>query len=455
MTVAMDHGARVKSRALQERAIKVLPGGVSRNTLLHDGPLHYADFGQGCRVTDIEGTERIDFANNVAAYIHGHAYGPIVSAVSKQLERGTGFTMATEVEIAFAEHMCGRAPGFERIRFVNSGSEAVMAGVKAMRALTGRPKIAKVEGAYHGAYDYVEVSQAPSPGNWGDAATPNPVPLSTGTPEGLLADTVILPFNDPEAAIAILDQHRDTIAGVIIDPLPHRVGLVPATHAFVSALRKWTRQNGALLMFDEVITFRTAVGGVQETLGVTPDLTSLGKMIGGGFPVGAIAGSAEAMSVFEKGAAGLRLPLSGTFSANPITMTAGLVAMQHFDRQAVTRLNALGDRARAGLAAAIHSADAPASVTGAGSLMRLHLKPKPPRNYREAYAGPAEKKALGALINAFYELGVMMIHTGTAALSTPMDEAEIDHLCGATCAALKLAKPLIEASAEEAEKRRG
>ncbi|MEX3007683.1 aspartate aminotransferase family protein [Hoeflea sp. TYP-13] len=439
-----------KSAMLFDRARRVLPGGVSRNTLLSDGPLRYVSHGKGCRVFDVDGTERLDFANNVAAHIHGHAYEPIVEAVAEQLRRGTAFTMATEAEVQFAEHLCGRSPAFDKIRFVNSGTEAVMAGMKAARAFTGRPKIAKVEGSYHGAYDFAEVSQGSTPENWGDANHPRAVPLARGTPEAIAENMVVLPFNDAEKAIAILDEHRSEIACVIVDPVPHRIGMIPVSQQFAKAMREWTDRNGVLLMFDEVITFRNGYGGVHTNLGVRPDLVSLGKMIGGGFPVGALAGHEDVMAVFEQGKQGLRLPLAGTFSANPVTMTAGLVAMSAYDEEGVSRLNELGDYARACITEAISVADVPASVAGAGSLMRIHLKANAPCNYREAHPSPNEKRALGTFITALYERGVMLIHTGSAVLSTPMGHAEIDRLCDAVHGALVAIRPLLEKGDEPA-----
>ncbi len=432
-----------KSAALFERAKRVMPGGVSRNTLLRKGHPLYVSHGKGCVVTDVDGVERLDFANNMASHIHGHAYAPIVEAVSAQLQRGTAFTMTSEVEVRFAEHLCGRSKNFDQIRFVNSGTEAVMAGMKAARAFTGRTRIAKVEGCYHGAYDYAEVSQAPGPQNWGTIEQPNAVPLAKGTPQSVTDDMVILPFNDPENAIAILDKHGEDIACILIDPIPHRVGMVGVHADFVGALGKWARANNALLMFDEVITFRSQVGGMQERFDIEPDLTSMGKMIGGGFPVGALAGRREVMQVFTNSEQGVRLPHSGTFSANPVTMTAGLVAMRHFDEQAVVRLNGLGDTLREALAQVIKLADVPASVTGTGSLARLHLKPQAPRNYREAHLSPADLQILGTLIELLYERGIMMIHTGAMALSTPMGQAQIDQLCETMHACLLSIKPML------------
>lgn len=314
-----------------------------------------------------------------------------------------------------------------------------MAGMKAARAFTGRTKIAKVEGSYHGAYDYAEVSQAPTPENWGGADHPNAVPLAQGTPGSVLEDMIIIPFNEPEKAIAILNEQADDIACVLIDPIPHRIGMVPVSAEFVTALSQWTRANGALLMYDEVITFRSEVGGMQDRFDISPDLTSLGKMIGGGFPVGALAGREAIMEVFTNG----RLPHSGTFSANPITMTAGRVAMELFDAQAVKRLNALGDYTAARLREVIRITDVSASVTGSGSLYRIHLKAEAPKNYRDTHPSQAEKKATNAFINSLYDNGIMMIHTGALTLSTPMTESHIDQLADAVLTSLKSIRGLL------------
>lgn len=433
----MNIPSKRNSAELFARAGKVLPGGVSRNTLLRGAHPLYVDHGEGCRVIDVDGVERIDFANNMASLIHGHAHPKITEAVSAQLRRGTAFTMATEAEVLYAEHLCGRAPGFDKVRFVNSGTEAVMAGLKAARAYTGRSKIAKVEGSYHGAYDFAEVSQAATPENWGQSNRPNSSPLAQGTPEGVLEEVIVIPFNDPETAITILDMHKTEIACVLIDPIPHRVGMVMADPEFISQIHAWTRTNGSLLMFDEVITFRTETGGTQARFNITPDLTAMGKMIGGGFPVGALAGRNDVMDVFVAGDKGLRLPHSGTFSANPVTMTAGRVAMEMFDEEAVTRLNELSDRARANIAEAIAVAGAPACVTGTGSLFRIHLKPNPPSNYRESYPSASEQAALSGFVDALYDAGIMPIHTGSGTLSTAMETAEIDRLAEAVLSALR------------------
>jgi glutamate-1-semialdehyde 2,1-aminomutase len=428
------------SSKLYERALKVLPGGVSRNAVLRKPHPCYAVKGEGCYVTDLEGVRRVDFANNMASLIHGHAHPAIVEAVTAQIRRFTASTFATEVEVLFAEHMCNRSRSFEKIRFVNSGTEAIMCCLKVARAYTGRPKIAKVEGAYHGLYDYAEVSQTAAPANWGDIDHPASVPVAHGTPAGALADVIVLPFNDPERAIALLNEHAAQIAAVLIDPLPHRVCLQPASKEFIRAIGRWSKLNGALMVFDEVITFRSEYGGAQEWYDIRPDLTAMGKIIGGGFPVGAIAGRADVMDALNPLAEKVLVPHSGTFSANPVTMTAGLKAMELFDREAVAKVNALGERARRQIAEVIESVDANACVTGAGSLFRIHLKNTPPRNYRESYTGPTEAAALRGILDYLFAHGVMMINTLSGTITTPMTTNEIDLLCEVLAGAFKSVK---------------
>lgn len=431
------------SAALYERARKVMPGGCSRNTVLRKPHPLYAEKGEGCHVTDIEGVTRIDFANNMASLIHGHAHPAVVEAVSAQLKKGTAFTLATEVEIEFAEHLCSRNSTFEKIRFVNSGTEAVMGCLKAARAYTGRPKIAKAEGAYHGLYDYAEISQTANPGNWGDAHSPASVPVAYGTPESALNDVIIIPFNQPEQALEILNRHCDELACVLLDLIPHRIGLVPASQDFFQAIYDWTRENDALMVCDEVITLRANYGGAQEWYDVLPDLTAMGKMIGGGFPVGALAGREDVMSVMDPLADKLLFPHSGTFSANPVTMTAGLVSMKLFDQTAVTDLNRLADITRANITEAIKLADIPACVTGGGSIFRIHIKEEIPASYRAAYMTPEETKIIGVLLDHLFDNGIILINACSGTLSTAMTLTEIEILTETLLSGFRKIKQLL------------
>ena len=430
-----------RSSELYARGLKVMPGGCSRNTILRKPHPLYVEKGAGCYVTDIEGVERVDFANNMCSLVHGHAHPEVTAAVSAQLAKGTAFTIGTEVEVEFAEHIISRSAAFEKMRFVNSGTEAVMSCIKASRAFTGRSKIAKVEGAYHGLYDYAEVSQTSKPENWGDANNPNSVPVAYGTPKAALDDVVVIPFNDPERAVKILEENADDIACVLLDVMPHRVGLITADDAFIQAIYKWTRKNSSLLVFDEVITFRSTYGGAQEWYeGVSPDLTAMGKMIGGGFPVGALAGRGDVMDTMDPLASKVLFPHSGTFSANPITMTAGLVSMQMFDEDAVLRLNKLAEYARNSITEAINLAEVPACVTGAGSMFRIHMKPEAPTTYRSGYVTPEEAALTKTLLDHLFDDGIMMINTCSGVLSTVMAEKEIDRLAEAVLNGLKKMK---------------
>ena len=420
-----------RSEALYRRALKVMPGGVSRNTVLRKPHPLYAAHASGCRITDVEGVERIDFANNMASLIHGHSHPAIVAAVTKQLRRGTAHTLATEVELRLAEHLCERVDSIEQIRFVNSGTEAVMCAIKVARAFTGRPKIAKAEGTYHGTYDYAEVSQTSTPHSWGSLADPVGVPVAEGTPPSVLDDVVVVPFNDTDLTLRILNRHADDIACVLLDVMPHRAGLCSAEPEYVAALRDWATRNSALLVADEVVTFRNSYGGAQQHYGLTPDLTALGKIIGGGFPVGAVGGRAEVMSVMNPHGDRYVMPHSGTFSANPITLTAGLVAMEMLDLDEVQRLNRLGQLARDGITDVIDRLGIDASVTGAGSMFRIHMQPAPPRHYRETFPNPEQATQLKQFFDALLDAGILLIYSCTGAVSTPMRETEIEQVVAA------------------------
>ena len=424
------------------RACNVLTGGVSRNTIYREPHPYYVATAKGSYVTEIEGVERIDFANNMASLIHGHSHPAINEAVIEQLQKGTAFTMGTEAEVRFAELMITRSGTFERMRFVNSGTEAVMTMIKTSRVYTKKPKIAKAEGAYHGTYDYAEVSQTSNPDNWGSIDKPNSNQVVEGTPQGVLDDVIIFPFNDIERTLNILDEHADEIACVLIDPVPHRVGLFPATKAFVEAIYKWTRKNNALMVFDEVVTYRVNYSGAQESYSVKPDLTAMGKMIGGGFPIGALAGRAEIMEVLDPRGKILRHPHSGTFSANPISTTAGRVAMELFDKDAVLKLNALTQVAINQIEESIKIADVPVSITGDGSMFRLHLQENKPTCYREAYHSKEKKDIIKKLIDyLFLEEQIIMINTCACMFATSMTQKEVDRLSEGLLNGFRVIKP--------------
>ncbi|MFK5891231.1 MAG: aminotransferase class III-fold pyridoxal phosphate-dependent enzyme [Flavobacteriaceae bacterium] len=433
------------SKVIYDRAVEVLTGGVSRNTIFRKPYPIYVASASGSYIKDIDGVERLDFANNMASLIHGHSHPDIIAAVTEQLHKGSAYTMGTEAEVLFAELLHKRAPTFEKIRFMNSGTEAVMTMIKASRAYTGKFKVAKAEGAYHGTYDYAEISQTANPSNWGDIDKPNAVPVVVNTPKGVTDDMVIFPFNDIERTINLLDQNKEEIACVLIDPVPHRIGLFPATNAFIEALYKWTRKNNSLLVFDEVVSFRVNYAGAQDSYSVKPDLTALGKIIGGGFPIGALAGKSEIMAVLDPRATFLKHPHSGTFSANPISTTAGRVAMELFDEQAVINLNSFVMKARKQIEEVIKIADVPVCLTGAGSMFKLHFMETPPNRYRDSYQNTATRAIVDELLDyLFLEENIVMINTLACMFSTTLTQGNVDQLSEALLRGLKIVKPKIE-----------
>ncbi|WP_374440363.1 aspartate aminotransferase family protein [Stella sp.] len=414
-----------RSQALFERALQVMPGGSTRATIFFHPHPPYAAHGQGSRIVDVDGNVILDFTNNFFSAIHGHANPRIVAAVTEAAARGISFGLPTEVEVDLAEHICARSPVFETIRFSNSGSEAVLSAIKAARAFTGRPAIAKIEGAYHGSYDHVEVSLDSKPGNWGEAA-PAGTKYARGTPDAVVGDTVILPFNDADAAVRLLEAHGSRLAALLFDPLPSRVGLIPATPGFVAAIREATQRLGIVLIVDEIVCFRLSHGGAHPLWDLKPDLVTLGKIIGGGLPIGAVTGRRDIMEMFDVRPGKPAVPHGGTFTANPVTMAAGLASLRQLDQPAYDHLNRLGDHFRQRVTAAIAGTGLPAQVTGMGSLFRIHPHRRPVHDYRTAYPTDAEKALMGRLHPWLVEQGFLLTPNLSGALSTPMTEAEVD-----------------------------
>jgi glutamate-1-semialdehyde 2,1-aminomutase len=420
---------------MHDRALASLPGGNTRTTVFMQPYPIYAARGEGCRVWDVDGNEYIDCINNFTSLIHGHAHPVLVEAARQQLALGSAFGLPTASEIDLAELLASRLPSVDQVRFANSGTEAVMMALKAARAFTGRPKIAKCEGAYHGSYDYAEVSLDPKPGEWGRNA-PVSVAYAKGTPDNVLADVVTIPFNDAEAAVSLIREHGRELACVLVDPMPNRAGLAPADNSYLEALRRVTREIGALLIFDEVITFRLGYAGAQGLWGIDPDLTTLGKIMGGGFPVGAVAGGEDFMAVFDPRHGKPALPHGGTFSANPVTMRAGLAAMELLDDAAFAKLDALGEAVRVGIDEAFRKTGVPGGTVGLGSLLKIHFADRPIRDYRSAYLTEHEAKRQAIFSRGLLNRGVLAAGYGLMALSTPMTEADAEAIIKAVAGAL-------------------
>jgi glutamate-1-semialdehyde 2,1-aminomutase len=418
-----------KSRALYERARAVLPGGNTRTTVHMSPHPVYLERGAGCRVWDVDGVARIDVINNFTAAIHGHAHPVLTQAAQAQAALGTAFGMPTAAEIELAEGLAARIATVDQCRFTNSGTEAVIAALKAARAFTGRAKIAKCEGAYHDSYDYAEVSLDTPPSAW-RANAPVSTAYAAGTP-AVLEDVVVVPFNDVDGVAEVLRAHAGELAAILVDPMPNRAGLAPADRAYVQALRELADEIGALLIFDEVICFRLGPNGAQPIWGVEADLTTLGKVIGGGFPIGAVGGRHEVMAVFDPTDGKPPLPQGGTFSANPVSMRCGLAALDLLDADTFARLDRQGDRLRAAIDEAFVAAGLQGHATGMGSLLKIHLAARPVRDYRSAYLEPEAARRLKALIVRLLNEGVIVAPNGLMALSTPMTDDDIEQIADA------------------------
>lgn len=426
-----------KSKKLYDRAHNSLPGGNTRTTVFMKPYPIYAARGSGCRVWDLDGNELIDCINNFTSLIHGHAHPYLVLAATKQLALGSAFGLPTESEIDLAELLVSRLPSVEQIRFANSGTEAVMMALKAARAFTGRPKIAKCEGAYHGSYDYAEVSLDVGPKSWGANGAPVSVAYAKGTPENVLSDVVTIPFNDIDGAVSLIREQGSELAAVLVDPMPNRAGLAPADRKYLQALREVTKEIGAVLILDEVISFRLGYHGAQGLWDIDADLTTLGKIIGGGFPVGAIGGRRDVMSVFDPSEGKPALPHGGTFSANPVTMRAGLAAMELLDSEAFSKLNAMGERVRDEINEAFRRHKVVGCATGMGSLLKVHFSDRPVRDYRSAYMTPEQSQKAAAFNLQLLNRGILAAGYGLMALSTPMTEADADAIIEASSEAIK------------------
>jgi glutamate-1-semialdehyde 2,1-aminomutase len=369
---------------VHERAASVLPGGNTRSTVFVPPQPPYAVRGEGCRLIDADGHTVIDLQANMSALVHGHGHPAILEALVAGAQELVSVGLPTESEVALAAHLVDRVAAVERVRFANSGTEAVMAALRVARAFTGRPAVLRFEGCYHGAYDGVLNSPR-------------------GVPPGLAADTVLVPWGDVGALERAVADHGPRLACILVDLMPNRAGLRPAAPAFAEAVERTAWSAGALLVVDEVITFRLEHGALHSAYGLRPDLVTLGKAIGGGLPVGAFGGREDVMALFDPTGPD-PLEHGGTFTANPPTMRAGLAGLELLSADEIDRINALGDRLRAALEAL------GLTVHGRGSLTRV-------------IAGDEDE-----LWWRLYRAGVLIGRHGLLCVSTAMDDAVVDEV---------------------------
>lgn len=438
-------GIGPRSKESFARAQLVFPDGTSRVTVERDPEPLYIDRGEGSYLFDLDGRRFLDLNCNFTALIHGHAFAPVVEALTHQLQRGSCFANPTESEIELAELLCERIPQVDRVRFVNTGTEAVMFAIKAARAFTGRSKIAKFEGAYHGAYDWAEVSLTARPDNWGDPIAPVSTAVYRGMPPSVVDDVVVLRFNDVDGVHRLLSVHAHKLAAVVVDPMPSRGGLVAPKPEFIAAVQETANKNGIIVISDEVLNLRQSFQGASARYNLVPDLVTMGKVIGGGLPIGAIGGREDVMKVFDASTGRPLLPQGGTFSANPLSMRAGLAAMRHLDNTAFARLETLGSTVRNGIERAISARSAPLSVTGAASLFRIHPMAQIPNEYRDAHLVPAGATLMKQLTRFFAENGIILPNSAAASISTPMTSADAELIVDVLTGFLDEHQDLLEA----------
>lgn len=392
---------RTRSAELFDAAERVIPGGVNSPVRafrsVGTGPVFY-DRAKGARVWDVDGTEYLDFVASWGPMILGHAPDAVLDAVRGQLDRGTSYGAPTELEVRMAEAIVEAVPSIEMVRMVSSGTEATMSAIRLARGYTGRDRFIKFDGNYHGHSDALLVAA-------GSGLLTLGIPSTPGVTKGAAADTIVLPYNDLDAVAAALEADGDTIAAIIVEPVAGNMGVVPPADGFLAGLRELCDRHGVVLIFDEVITgFRVARGGAQERYGVTPDLTTLGKIIGGGFPVGAFGGRREIMECLAPVGPVYQ---AGTLSGNPVAMVAGLAMLGELAKPGVyEELERKGARLEAGLRRAVERAGVDAFLTRVGSMACLFFTGAEVRDWTSASTSDTER--YGAYFRGLLERGVML-----------------------------------------------
>jgi glutamate-1-semialdehyde 2,1-aminomutase len=418
-----------RSHTIFERAKQVIPGGVNSPVRacrsVGADPVFVAS-GDGSHITDVDGNRYIDLIGSWGPLILGHAHPQILAAIAETMAKGTTFGAPTEIEVTFAETIRAAYPSMEMVRAVSSGTEATMSAIRLARGFTGKNKLVKTDGGYHGHADCLLVAA-------GSGAATLGIPGSAGVPEGAARDTLVVPYNDLDAVERALAA--GDVAAVIIEPIAGNMGLVLPKAGYLDGLRALTQQHGALLIFDEVISgFRCAFGGAQALFHIKPDLTCLGKIVGGGLPAAVFGGRADVM---QKLAPLGPVYQAGTLSGNPLAMAAGLAAIELLGKPGVyERLAALGKRLGDGLGNAARTAGVPATVNQLGSMLTLFFTTAPVTDY--ATAKTADTSRFGGFFRAMRESRVFLPPSQFEAMfvSLAHTEAEIDQVIAAAAAAL-------------------
>jgi glutamate-1-semialdehyde 2,1-aminomutase len=414
-----------RSREIAERLERSIPGGNTRSLAYFPPYPLVISSGSGCRIWDADGNEFIDLLNNYTASVHGHALPAVNEAMSEQAVLGTVFPAPSELQAELAERIVGRVASVEKVRFANSGSEAVMMAVRGARAFTGREKIVKAEGGYNGMWEQVPISWPQDP-------------YRAAMPEGVRELVRMVDFNDVGQLEAAMQEEGDEVAAIILEPVTG-TGVFVGTPEYFAAARRLADEHGALLICDEVITLRLNLGGFQEVLGVRPDLTTMGKIIGGGLPVGAFGGRADVMEVFDPRGRD-HLHHSGTFNGNLMTMAAGCVTLDLLTHAEIERINALGERLAEGLRHFLaERPDLHGVVNNCGSLVHVNFETE--GEVRRFSDLRLDSPVAAAFHLAALEEGVYFGPRGFMNTSTAMDEQVVDEALEACSRALGRSYP--------------
>ncbi|WP_414468615.1 glutamate-1-semialdehyde 2,1-aminomutase [Methanobacterium sp. ACI-7] len=370
----------MRSEELFNDAKNYLPGGVDSPVRAYKPYPFFAKYAMGSKIYDVDENEYIDYCLAYGPLVLGHANDKIMQKVKDQLDLGTAFGVPTEKEIELAKLVINKMPCAEMVRFVNSGTEATMSAIRLARAATGKKKIIKFEGSYHGAHDYVLVKS-------GSGAVG--LPDSPGVPEETTKNTILVPFNDEEALISLIGKEGNEIAAIIVEPIMGNIGCILPKEGYLQFLRKITSENNIILIFDEVITgFRIAEGGAQEYFGVTPDLITLGKILGGGFPMGALAGKKELMEMIAPSGSVYQ---AGTFNGNPVSVTAGLAMLSQLDSSFYNEQDKNGDILRKGLREIVEDNGLNFNVVGLSSMFQIYFTGDEVLDYSSAKSADTER----------------------------------------------------------------
>lgn len=412
-----------KSAALGQEAVKLLPGGNTRNAMHYEPYPLYIDDAGGCRIRDVDGREYLDLSSCFSATILGHAHPKIVEVITRQVGKFTALSAPTESVNRWAGLLLERLPSMDKVRFANSGNEAVMMAIRGAIAYTGKEKLVKMEGCYHGIYDFACSEKE-----------------TAGIPQSRVDDSFYVPFNDKERVEKVIREHKHEIAAVIVEPVMGACGIIAPQDDYLPFLRKITAENDVLLIFDEVFSFRLDWGGMQRVADVRPDITTLGKVISSGFACGAFGGREEIMRLFDPRAD--RIHHGGTLNANPLTAAAGVVSLSALTPDEIARINRMGERMTAGIRKAFAELGINCRINNRGSLMNVHFTNQDVVDARSAYT------VNGDLLHLYHMAclvkGLFLPKRGFMCISVPMTDRDVDLAADTIGEVLRELRPIME-----------